>query len=448
MPDSTRDGLSRPQWEWLRAEAARWRADGLISDAQAQAILARYPEPAEPGRGRTTAVISLLGAILFGLGAILLIAHNWWQIPTSLKLFGILAAIAAAQATGYWLWQVRGSHPLVGHSLVLLGCLFYGAGIWLVAQMFHLQVHWPNGVLFWALGSLPVAWALDSRPTLALSALLLALWSAFEQTAFEQVSWFYLPLAAALVAPLAYRLKAPETIWLSLFGFTWWFGANGLRWVETAGSAAPLLFFVSLGLCGSALVSTGLWHQMRPVWHRLAAPYLLWGICLAMGAAYALTIRMGHWDPGRDLTPSWQIWTVNGLLGAVVLILAGMALRAGPAGRAEGPLPAAGVAAFAAGLFTGLVPWEPVRALCTNLLLFGGALGLVAWGFRQQAAALVNLGLLAVALQIITRYFDLFYSLLNRSLFFMLGGALLLGGGYVLERWRRQMLKGGIPHAG
>ncbi len=38
--------------------------------------------------------------------------------------------------------------------------MFYGAGIWLVAQIYNIDEHYPNGFLFWALGALAMAWAM------------------------------------------------------------------------------------------------------------------------------------------------------------------------------------------------------------------------------------------------------------------------------------------------
>ena len=42
-------------------------------------------------------------------------------------------------------------------------------------------------------------------------------------------------------------------------------------------------------------------------------------------------------------------------------------------------------------------------------------------------------------------YFDYFWSLMSRSLFFMAGGALLFAGGFLLERQRRRLIGGMAP---
>ena len=56
--------------------------------------------------------------------------------------------------------------------------MFYGAGIWLVAQVYHIDEHYPNGFLFWALGALVLAWALESIPQALLATVLFTIWAA------------------------------------------------------------------------------------------------------------------------------------------------------------------------------------------------------------------------------------------------------------------------------
>jgi uncharacterized membrane protein len=66
--------------------------------------------------------------------------------------------------------------------------------------------------------------------------------------------------------------------------------------------------------------------------------------------------------------------------------------------------------------------------------------GLIILGFIRRYSIYVNIGLLFFALDVVARYFDLFWELLPRSLFFVAGGLLLLLGGILLERKRRRIL--------
>lgn len=54
---------------------------------------------------------------------------------------------------------------------------------------------------------------------------------------------------------------------------------------------------------------------------------------------------------------------------------------------------------------------------------------------------MVNRAFVGFSILVMARYFDTFWSLLDRALFFMAGGVLLLAGGGWLERRRRALLR-------
>jgi uncharacterized membrane protein len=66
--------------------------------------------------------------------------------------------------------------PATSSSLHAVGSMALGGAIFLAAQVFNLEEHWPSGLLLWALGA-AVAWALLRQwPQLALAALLIPAW--------------------------------------------------------------------------------------------------------------------------------------------------------------------------------------------------------------------------------------------------------------------------------
>ena len=87
---------------WLRAEIAQWLREGLINDEQANRLYERYPDTAvsRVERPRARSIFASLGAIMLGLGVILLIAYNWEAMHRYSKLgmiFGgfVLSHLAA-----------------------------------------------------------------------------------------------------------------------------------------------------------------------------------------------------------------------------------------------------------------------------------------------------------------------------------------------------------------
>lgn len=430
--------------EWtgmLADETARWVHEGIIHEGQRDAILALYPSQGEVGRDRTVLIFSILGSLLVGAGVVLFFAANWQAIPAAAKLAAILVAVVGAYGAGYYLQYVRGDYPRVGHSLIFLGTLLYGAGIWLVAQMFHLDTHYPTGFLLWGLGVLPVVWAATSRPVLYLGTALLLVWTMIEQAEFASYNALFPVLALGALLPLSRKLKdaIPEAVVLG--GLFLWFAVNA-----TTRGAHP-----------AAVDETQQWGRLA----------LFYGAAVMAGGL----ARVG------DLRAYVGVGAFLASLGSYVLTFKSRYLSALPAITAETPFTLTGVAVILAALAAaGWLYWrkaEPWRAfllpavlvpvlggfaadyldvvprmIAFNLLLFAGTIGLIALGVQRRSSLLVNLGLAIFVIHILTRYFDLFFSAMNKSLFFVVGGVLLLGGGWLLERNRRRWMRdwGGVSH--
>jgi uncharacterized membrane protein len=150
----------------LKRELPAWRAEGLVDDDAARKLIARYEldAPDEEGRNLATLAVYILGVILIGGGVVSLIAWNWEALPASAKLLLVGAVMVAAHFYGYRGWKVDGRRPRLGHALTVLGTLIFGADIGLVAQVFHISGHWPDGFLAWAVGAYVAALAYGSVP--------------------------------------------------------------------------------------------------------------------------------------------------------------------------------------------------------------------------------------------------------------------------------------------
>ncbi|HWI64808.1 MAG TPA: DUF2157 domain-containing protein, partial [Symbiobacteriaceae bacterium] len=229
--------------EWsalLHSETDRWVRQGLISPEQRASILKLYPTPEAGGRERTILIFTILGSLLVGAGVILFFAANWPALSAAVKVGAILAAVVGAYGSGYYLQFVRGDYPRLGHSLIFLGSLFYGAGIWLVAQIFHLDSHFPTGFLLWGLGVLPVVLATESVWVLYLGTLVLGIWTATEQTATLGYNWLFPVLMAGAVVPLARRVGSALAEAGALFGLFVWFMIGALSHLgNMAGNPEP-----------------------------------------------------------------------------------------------------------------------------------------------------------------------------------------------------------------
>jgi uncharacterized membrane protein len=87
--------------------------------------------------------------------------------------------------------------------------------------------------------------------------------------------------------------------------------------------------------------------------------------------------------------------------------------------------------------FTSSAPYVVVFNLLLILLIFG----LITLGIVNKREAFVNVGIVFFVIDLSTRYIELTVDMLDTSLAFIIGGLLLLGVGYGMERARRKLLQ-------
>ncbi len=384
----------------LEKEMDFWLKEGLILPDQKERILARYrllkTAEEKAGSGKLITVLSILGSILVGTGIILSVASNWSAIPNWGRLFIVFSSMLASYGFGFYLRYEAKNYPKVGASLILLGSLIFGAGMFLIAQIYHVTVHYPNGPLLWGLFVLPLAYLLRFKSLIFLAIVVLLIWLGME---------------AHLRVLYASTLQTTAMI--------------------------PLFFTAGIALWGVGLV-----HREWEVLKTVSGPYILIGTLVTFIAGYLLTFNLYG---GRFESSGIFVFYP----GIAVLFLGSVIVRCLPGEREKGWIPETlglvvlMVVVISLSLFLPKTTPTTVRGdlrLFLNVLFALEIFGVIVLGFIRRYPVYVNVGLLFFALDVIARYFDFFWELLPRSLFFILGGLLLLFGGILLERKRRKIL--------
>lgn len=136
----------------LKPEVDVWIAEGIISDEQGSRILSRYPAEA---RNYWLAALVVIGSALCLGGVILLIASNWQEIPSLVKLGGLLALLIGSTIVG--IESQRRKAPAVISECGFLGAaVFPLLGLALISQIFHLDGKMSSLVLTWFLVIAPL----------------------------------------------------------------------------------------------------------------------------------------------------------------------------------------------------------------------------------------------------------------------------------------------------
>jgi len=79
-------------------------------------------------------------------------------------------------------------------------------------------------------------------------------------------------------------------------------------------------------------------------------------------------------------------------------------------------------------------------AITYNFAIFFELLGLIITGYLRRETWLINFGALFLFLLIIVKYFDWFFTFLDKSIFFIGAGILLFVVGWFMEKGRRYMI--------
>ena len=389
----------------LRREVEEWERDGIITPQQAQAILSRYPEDSadyEAARRRQALVVglSILGAVLVGLGVITFFASNWNEIPRGVKLGALVAGVALSYGPGYFLWQRLG-YTAIGIALVLLGCIIYGAGVHLVGQIYHIPVDHPNLTAFWFLGVVPLAYVTRSKPVMFLAIVL-----------FLVAAGFRLP-----------------------------------HWLQDVYDADAVILASVLYLALAVLLyGIGKAKSLFDGWETIGGLFRAVGLIVGFGALYLLTFHDLFDEAGRIDGVDYRYWSLTYAASVIaVAILVGLEWwRVPRRGKSVvEPIEIATVLLLLTAshvLVRVPIDWDPLYPIVMNALFALSALGLMISGYLQGREARVNLALALIALFVISRYFEYSTTLFDRSLVFVGAGVILLAGGFLLERGRRRML--------
>jgi uncharacterized membrane protein len=78
-------------------------------------------------------------------------------------------------------------------------------------------------------------------------------------------------------------------------------------------------------------------------------------------------------------------------------------------------------------------------SICFNVLLAGLALSFMYLGFIKRSEEIFRLGIIIFFLHVLSKYFDIFWKMMPRSLLFIFGGILLIAGAVFAEKKRREI---------
>lgn len=388
--------------------------EGLISAEQAERIRSRYAADSALSGNRMLLVFAVLGCLLVGMGIILIVAHNWDNLPRTARTMLAFAPVLLGQGL---VWYALQRKPEVASwregSAVLLACGLC-ACVALISQIYHISGNLEGYLFTCALLLVPLLY-LPGSLIVALCYLGIIAWYGwlFRFEHGDEHPWLLLALVAAAVPFYLKQARESGTgigfWWLSLcmaltvglssqLFYTDWeiehaLGAMAVAaaftlvpWLHTG---RPLRTWPWVLVGGATMLVTFCIFSFRSIWHdgnggmdegvRSDFPAILL-LCAIGTAAYATSLRRRKPFDGYAYPEGWWLF----------LACYGVSLA------------------------------SPIAAtILVNLSLL--ALGVITMkhGIERDSLRRMNLGLAIISTTILMRFFDTDMSFVLRGLVFI-----------------------------
>jgi uncharacterized membrane protein len=391
-------------------------AQGLVDSGVAEQLTALAAErERERGWLSLGGVVGRLGAAVTILGVMLLIAANWQHIGDGVKIVGFLLLLGGAHGAGLWIESTGRPYRRFAEALHLLGAGLFVGGLALVGQIYQLPANPSRAMLVWLVAIAPLAVLLRSPAISGLGILAAWLWLQFEGAD---------PASPLHIRGFTSYLMLSIGLGLALLGVQSTLGPDERRIRVVMRSAAQLMLFYGVYMLGffrrfsesEAVVSTG----------SIALP--LGALVLGSAGVVLGWTRLAPEVPWLRTRVSLLLLVLVATCVAALLIDLDVIPRGPP------------LSVFEFGTSARFAVGTVIVSAAAWVVWFLFALWLVVYGALSRQRDFVNTGVLAFGLGIVTRFIDLIGGLADTGTLFVLGGVVLLGTAWGMERWRRAVV--------
>ncbi len=363
----------------ISSHMSRFEEDGIITNEQKNTMLSYYDVKKQPS---PLSIISTIGAILIGIGLLVFIAGNWNRISPLMRMALLLAGIITFYTTGI---KLNKSHPKTAFALRLLTSFLFAGSIFLTDQTFNLNRSISEMFLIISFGILVMNLAEEHHKIFyilhmfLLSAIFVSLIiNDYELSGFTFPLHWILTILFMTLAIILFKQTSFSTLGINITSLTLGLGIISL--LNGIGANATVMVLSSF-IYGLIIVTYSL--KPRQLNHIFIGHIDCSVAFLFMGISGFILTFSEVW---YDLIPI-DIPIINAHTISIIFMIAFFAYL---------------------------------------LFLYNKGYG----------------GSIVFIIAIILRcYFDMFYSFMPKSLFFIIGGAILMGSGWYMERNRRKNKK-------
>jgi len=403
---------------------------GVISNEAAGKIRDYYRDKGELSNNRLFVVFGILGAILVGLGFILIIAHNWDELSKIAKTsFAYFPLLLGQILCGFTLIKKQDS---VVWKESASAFLFFavGAVISLVSQIYNIPGNLGSFLLVWMLLCLPLIYIMRSSVASLLYLIGITFYACeagYWPISSSESYFYWLLLLGAL--PHYYLLYKKKTGSNFMIFHNWIIPLSIVISLGTLADKTSELMYISyFSLFGLfSLMGKSQFFDMQ---NTMNNAYKIVGSLGTIGLLLALSFDWFWMDLRTgDLLITYAIGSPEFFAAVILTLLAGalfffQQVKINPTDFV--------FAFFIPIFFLGQV--SIIAVVLINVLVFVIGIFKVMEGVKKDHLGIVNYGLLIITALILCRFFDADLSFIFRGILFV-----LIGVGFFLTNYR--MLK-------
>lgn len=372
--------ISKRLYNFLSAELLLWREKQIITAQQFDEITAMYEQ-----KNVFAGSLMSTGMILVGFALLSYIAANWLNLSIATKITLIISAYVGSVLAAFYFEKISVN---MSRGFLIFSSFIYGGGIFLIAQIFHDGGHYTKALFWWMLGIMPVFWIFKDKAQLLLIQLIM--FSYFHGT-IPIFYWHYSPVEFNIwdiLSNFRYQIAMTVCLWVLWLRIKDRITFNMNVLISTILIGALSMVALDGNVTNTCLNIIILGILMSFVLSRFNDDFAVWGVLLIGGCGIILSYP--------------NFWERDNYLSTVGLIE-----------------------------FVQRFTDSPLSWICIGI---GVGTSVIMLFLTRKGNIIADILFGALILRY---YFDTFYDFIPKSMFFAVGGILLVITGIIFEKLRR-----------
>lgn len=407
-------------------------SNGVITQETATRIREYYEKP-KSGVSRMVIAFGIVGALLVGMGIVMILAHNWDNFSNPVKLaFGLLPMLVTQAICGVLIAKNIPSSAWREAAAVLL-IFAIATSISIVAQVYNMPGSMESFLLTWVILCIPIPYLLQSR----IASLL----------CWTGATWY-----ATYVGYGFSHMKAPVYYWLMAFALMPYYINLVKRWPQSNGVSLHN-WFLAVSFTATFVVADFSADLLIPAYISMFTIFILVGQLpafanrklmtngwLVMGSGSMIILLLYLTFEWPELAGKNLSWWISPELFIWIALFAAASYLLFIVGKTNGYRNVLSKSymhiVFVPVLLVGI--YNPVLArILTNVLILVLGVYTIREGALADKLWKMNYGLLILSILIICRFFDTEISFVIRGLLFVAIGLGFFAVNFYMMRRRK-----------